>query len=132
MGSTAMVTRRSLRVSILLVDRMAGTEQPNPSRRGAKLLPFSPMIFMMRLIRRETLIMYPLFSRTVMAPKRRTTLGRKASTPPTPPTTPSPSRDCRRGHGSSMRLAQTLNSWVPVWMSLTRGSPIAKLRKKII
>ena len=42
MGNTAMVTRRSLRVSILLVDRMAGTEQPNPSRRGAKLLPFNP------------------------------------------------------------------------------------------
>ena len=87
---------------------------------------------MMRLMRRETRIMYPLFSSRVMAPKRSTTLGRKASTPPTPPTTPSPSRDCRRGHGSSMRQAQMLNICVPVWMSLTRGSPMAKLRKKMM
>ena len=62
-GVSIIVIFLSLSDERVLVDKIAGTEHPNPIRRGTKLLPERPSFLSSLSITKATLAIYPVSSR---------------------------------------------------------------------
>ena len=88
-GAMRMVANRSRLFSMVRVAMMAGTAQAYAERRGMKDFPCRPTLAMVRSAMRAARARYPESSRTPMKRKRSRICGRKTSTDPTPPHTPS-------------------------------------------
>ena len=92
-----MVICRSRLLDRVLVDMMAGTEQPKPMSMGTKLLPDRPIFRKSLSMTKATRAIYPESSRMDRKKNRVTTMGKKLSTLPTPANTPSMIRLCTTG-----------------------------------
>ena len=68
---------------------MAGTEQPNPNKRGINARPDNPNLLIISSMTKATRDIYPLSSRKARARKRIKIFGRKVRIPPTPEIIPS-------------------------------------------
>ena len=91
-GISRMVILLSLSLGRVLVDMMAGTEQPKPISIGTILRPDRPIFLKSLSMTNATLAIYPLSSIKDRKKNRVTMIGRKLKTLPTPAKTPSISR----------------------------------------
>ena len=94
-GVRRIVIFRSRSLGRVRVAMTAGTVQPKPTRSGTMLRPESPSLRRSLSMTNATRAMYPLSSRIERKKNRVTMIGRKLSTDPTPPITPSMRRLCR-------------------------------------
>ena len=88
-GVSRMVIFRSRSLGRVRVDMTAGTVQPKPMRSGTMLRPDSPSFRRILSMKKATLAMYPLSSRSERKKNMVMMMGRKLSTLPTPSKIPS-------------------------------------------
>ena len=131
-GTTSMVIIRLRMLSKVRVAMIAGTEHPNPKRRGMKLLPCSPIRCMRRSVTNAARAMYPEYSRNAIARNSSIMLGKNTMTPPTPPITPSTSIDLTSSSLPSGHMPSTPRDSIAISHSrkAIAGSPSLKVMVK--
>ena len=96
-GVNKIVIFLSLLDGKVLVDIIAGTEQPKPISIGTKLRPDNHIFLSGLSIINATLAMYPLSSNIDKKKNNTTIIGKKLSTLPTPEKAPSITNECTIG-----------------------------------